>query len=336
MIIKTVSYPRAAMIGNPSDGYFGKTIAFTFADFQADITLYQSPEIEILPGRRDTTKFGSLKTLAEDVGNFGYYGGVRLLKAAIKKFYDYSLENDIELDDRNFTIRYHSSIPLHLGLAGSSSIITACMRALCAFYGVTIAEHALANLVLSVETEELGIGAGLQDRVAQAYQGIVFMDFDRELIQSRGYGTYEPLKPKRLPPLYIAYKTELSEGSEILHNDLCYRFNRGDADVVAAMEQFGEYTLAVREMFRTEEYTKLGEVMNANFDLRKSITMISTENQEMVDAARSVGASAKFTGSGGAIIGTFSDEHTDDEQYARVEAALHEVGARTIKPEIVW
>ena len=49
MIIKTVSYPRAALIGNPSDGYFGKTIAFTFADFQADITLYQSPELEILP-----------------------------------------------------------------------------------------------------------------------------------------------------------------------------------------------------------------------------------------------------------------------------------------------
>ena len=30
MITKAHAYPRAALIGNPSDGYFGKTIAFTF------------------------------------------------------------------------------------------------------------------------------------------------------------------------------------------------------------------------------------------------------------------------------------------------------------------
>jgi glucuronokinase len=332
MIIKTVSYPRAALIGNPSDGYFGKTIAFTFADFQADITLYQSPEVEILPGRRDTTKFESLSALAGDVGSFGYYGGVRLVKAAIKKFYDYSVDQGVELDERNFTIRYHSSIPLHLGLAGSSAIITACMRALMAYYSVSIPPWALANLVLSVEIEELGIGAGLQDRVAQAYQGIVYMDFERGLMERRGYGEYEPLRPKKLPSLYIAYKTELSEGSEVLHNDLRYRFNRGDADVVAAMEQFGELTRLAAQMFRSGEYAGLPELMNANFDLRKSITAISKENEEMVDAARSVGASAKFTGSGGAIIGTY----TDEKQFDAVESALNEVGARTIRPEIVW
>jgi glucuronokinase len=162
------------------------------------------------------------------------------------------------------------------------------------------------------------------------------MDFDRKLMERRGYGEYEPLRPKRLPSLYIAYKKELSEGSEVLHNDLRYRFNRGDADVVAAMEQFGEYTLAVREMFQTEEYSRLPELMNANFDLRKSITAISKENQEMVDAARSVGASAKFTGSGGAIIGTLLNEEADEKQFARLKSALNEVGARTIKPQIVW
>jgi glucuronokinase len=39
MIIKTHAYPRAALIGNPSDGYFGKTIAFTFSNFQAEVTI---------------------------------------------------------------------------------------------------------------------------------------------------------------------------------------------------------------------------------------------------------------------------------------------------------
>ena len=336
MIIKTISYPRAALIGNPSDGYFGRTIAFTFADFQADITLYQSPELEILAGRRDTTKFDSLQSLAEDVGSFGYYGGVRLLKATIKKFYDYCVEHAIELDERNFTVRYHSSIPLHLGLAGSSAIITAGMRALMAYYSVSIPPYALANLVLSVEIEELGIGAGLQDRVAQSYQGIVYMDFDRELMEARGYGEYEALKPQKLPNLYIAYKRELSEGSEVVHNDLRYRFNNGEKAVVEAMKQFGEYTRQVRDMFRCEEYAGLPEVMNANFDLRKSISAISRENEEMVDAARSTGASAKFTGSGGAIIGTFSEGDAGEAQFEALKKALTRVGAETIVPQIVW
>jgi len=47
--------------------------------------------------------------------------------------------------------------------------------------------------------------------------------------------------------------------------------------------------------------------MDANFDLRASLYQISTKNKQMVQLARSVGASAKFTGSGGAIIGFYED-----------------------------
>jgi glucuronokinase len=46
------------------------------------------------------------------------------------------------------------------------------------------------NLVLSVERDELGINAGLQDRVIQTYTGLMYMDFGRELMSSRGYGDY--------------------------------------------------------------------------------------------------------------------------------------------------
>lgn len=53
MIIRTIAYPRAGLIGNPSDGYFGKTIAFAFRNFSAQIELWESPELELLPSRRD-------------------------------------------------------------------------------------------------------------------------------------------------------------------------------------------------------------------------------------------------------------------------------------------
>ena len=89
MMIRTVAYPRAALVGNPSDGYHGKTIAFVFDNYCAEVLLYETPELEILAGRRDYTRFDSLETMHHDIGQFGYYGGIRLMKAAGKKFYEY-------------------------------------------------------------------------------------------------------------------------------------------------------------------------------------------------------------------------------------------------------
>ncbi len=56
------------------------------------------------------------------------------------------------------------------------------------------------NLILSVEKEELGINAGLQDRVIQTYGGLLYMDFSKELLDERGYGDYIPLDPSAVWP----------------------------------------------------------------------------------------------------------------------------------------
>ena len=186
MVIKTASYPRAGLIGNPSDGFHGKTISLIVRNFSAGVSLWESPELEIQPARRDEMLFGSLSQLVEDTRTFGYYGGLRLLKASVKRFHDYCGENGISLHSRNFTIRYSSDIPPHVGMAGSSAIITACFRALMQFYEVSITPPTLANLVLSVETDELRIPAGLQDRVVQAYEGVVFMDFAEKHFEQTG------------------------------------------------------------------------------------------------------------------------------------------------------
>ena len=331
MIISTKSYPRAALLGNPSDGYFGKTIAFLFKNFSANVVLYETPEIEILPAHYDSNVFDSISDLSEDVELFGYYGGIRLLKAAVKRFYDYCMTENIKIHEHNFTLRYSSDIPYRLGLAGSSAIITACFRALMEFYKVEIPLHFMANLVLSVETEELGIGAGLQDRVAQAYEVPVFMDFDREIMESRNYGIYEPLEKKHLQNLYIAYQNDLSEGSEVVHNDFRERYNFGVKEVVEAIDSWAEITIQGRKALETGDREKLNQLINQNFDLRRSVMNISSKNIEMVELARSTGASAKFTGSGGAIIGTFED----NKMYENLQKALGKKNIAIIKPEIL-
>ncbi len=330
MIIRTIAFPRAGLIGNPSDGYFGKTIAFAFRNFSAQIELWESPELELLPSRRDHSVFKSIQTLHEDVKQHGYYGGFRLLKAAIKAFYDYCEERGIVLDQKNFTMRYKSDIPNRVGLAGSSALITACVRGLMEFYGVTISRHSLANLVLRVENNELGIPAGLQDRVAQSYQGIVFMDFNRQLMESRGYGDYEILDPAMLPPLFIAYREDLSEGTEVYHNDLRTRWLRGEPEVLEAIEFWAGLALEFRNLIQSGDRAAMHRAINANFDKRASLYDVGAGNREMVETARTTGASAKFAGSGGAIVGIYDDE----AMFARLEAAFAPKGIRVIKPDL--
>lgn len=331
MIIETYSYPRAAVIGNPSDGYYGKTIAFLFSNFSAKVQLYHTPELEIIPQGLDITRFGSMKDLVENVNLSGYYGGLRLLKATIKVFFEYCSECNIVLDEKNFTLRYHSNIPLRLGLAGSSAIITACMKALISFYGVSIPKPILANLVLSVENKELGIAAGLQDRVAQAYEKPVFMDFRKDIMQKQGFGLYEDLDVKNFPNMYIAFRKNLSEGTEVIHNNLRARYNIGEKVVLDAMETWAEYTLKFKAALAKKDFKTIHDLINANFDLRRSLIQVSKGNIEMVETARSVGASAKFTGSGGAIIGTYDDE----AMYQELEKALDKKDIEVIKPNIV-
>ncbi len=330
MIITTRAYPRAGLVGNPSDGYYGKTIAFVFTNFHCEVVLYETPELEILSHTRDQSRFKDLKTLVEDVRLFGYYGGVRLLKATIKRFCDYCREQDLPLDSRQFTLSYRTDIPTRVGLAGSSAIITACLRALMRFYGVNISRPQQANLILSVEKNELGICAGLQDRVAQVYEGLVYMDFNKSIMEQQGHGRYEPLDPGLLPPLYIAYHDDLSEGSEVFHNDIRGRFERGDPVIVDAVKLWANLTEQVRACLLNGECEKTGHLLNYNFDMRRKIYNISPGNVLIVETARAVGASAKFSGSGGAIVGTY----TDEAMYERLVKALEAIQAKVFKPII--
>jgi glucuronokinase len=331
LIIITKSYPRAALLGNPSDGYYGKTIAFPFDNFCAEVTLYETPELEILPAEYDSNIFDSIDELVFDVKLYGYYGGIRLLKAAVKKFHDYCTEESLKLDNRNFTIRYKSDIPYKLGLAGSSAIITACFKALMIFFGVKIPKQILANLVLSVEVDELDITAGLQDRVVQAYESPVYMDFSKELMDKQGWGLYQTINFDLLKNLYIAYRTDLAEGSETVHNNFRERYNFGDPQVLEAIKEWIELTEEGKEALEKGDFEKLAHHINRNFDIRRSAMNISAKNILMVEKARSVGASAKFTGSGGAIIGTFRN----DEMFENLVKALNELNVQVIKPSIV-
>lgn len=326
-------FARAGLIGNPSDGYNGKTLTIIVKNFYAQVILYEWDRIEIVPSASDESDFRSIYDLAQDVRLHGYYGGIRLIKAAINGFVLYCNKRRLTLPDRNFSLRYTTSIPRQVGMAGSSAIVVATLRALTDFYEIDIPKRVLPSLVLSIERDQLGIPAGLQDRVAQVYEGCTYMNFAKETMKTEdGFvvGEYENLSPSLLPPLYVSYSADCSEPTEVFHNNLRFRYDQGEPAVVSAMQQCAELTERAREALLAGRQELLPALLDANFDIRHSICRLPKEQILMVETARSCGASANFAGSGGAIVGTYPDESA----FAKLQAEMKRIGCETVKPMV--
>lgn len=257
---------RAALAGNPSDGYGGAVLAVTIPAFVARVEVGADEAPVSRPELIDAT-------LARFRREFGVAG---------------------ELTD------WETSIPRSVGLGGSSAIVIATLRALCQLGAVALAPDTMAELALSIERDDLGIAAGLQDRVAQCYGGLTFMDFGEPHV-------YERLHPELLPPLLIAWRPHAAEHSGVVHNDLRARFDRGDAAVRDGMRELGDLARAARDAVLTGDEVQLARCADGSFDVRARILDLDARHVEMVTVARASGAGVNYTGSGGAIVCVCSD-----------------------------
>jgi glucuronokinase len=156
------------------------------------------------------------------------------------------------------------------------------------------------------------------------------MDFAPERRVTRsGYqvGAYERLDLAALPPLYLAYKQGGGKAVQAIHSTLRVRYERGDPDVLAAMRTFAGLTDQARAALAERDNQRLHRLIDENFDARRRITDVRQDYLQMVERARAAGASANFSGSGGAIIGTYGDEAT----FAGLEKALEGINCRVLK-----
>ncbi|CAG06471.1 unnamed protein product [Tetraodon nigroviridis] len=243
----------------------------------------------------DPTEFGSLQDLFCISRKEGYLGGLRLLQATCKKFYQFC--------------------------SRQGAIVSATLKCLMKFYNITdndLPRPIRANFILNVETDELFITAGLQDRVVQVYEGLVYMDFSKELMDERGYGNYVSLDMSVLPPFWLAYLSDPSDSGRI-HSNIRQRWLGGEPLVVEAMRTFAELTDAARAALENRDWTRLAQLMDQNFELRRhaacdvSIRTVYTDeclgpgNLKMVQLAKQFGSAVKLPGSGGAVVGLCLD-----------------------------
>jgi glucuronokinase len=254
------AFARAALAGNPSDGYGGAVLAVCVPGLVARAQAMPADEPRSDPPSA-------------------------LVDASIARF-----------ARGPCAVRWETTVPREVGLGGSSAIVTATVRALCALHGQALEPDELAEMVLAVEVEDLGIAAGPQDRYAQAHEGLVLMDFA---------GTrprVERLDPGLLPPLYLAWRASAAEASHAVHGGLR---ERGDEPRVrAGMQRLAGAARAAGQALREGDHAAFAAALDASFDEREALLDLDPRHEAMVRAARGAAASANYAGSGGAIAGT--------------------------------
>lgn len=295
------AYARAGLLGNPGDGYGGKALATIVYDFSATVTADHGDGFAIRPQAWDGLDFPSITEAATAFAGGGCDDGLRLIRAATKRFVAMVSAEDPSTAPltQGTRLSYRTTIPRQVGLSGSSALVIATLRALSRHYGVSLDPFGLSEAALAAELEDLGIPAGAMDRVVQSYEGTVLMD----LADPRSPERYVRVSTEGLPPLFIAWTPRRTKNSGSLHGPLRQRWERGDPavlDVVAELRALVDEGMVALE---ARDHEAFGRLMTRNFELRGRIFPITREDDEMVALARAHGCPAKLAGSGGAIVG---------------------------------
>lgn len=265
------AYARAALAGNPSDGYGGGVLAVCLGNSSVSVELHERP--------------GAATLEVEPSAASG------LVRAAAAR---HAAATGRDAPALRATVR--TAIPREVGLAGSSAIVIATLRALDALLGTRVSVARLPTLALAAETD-LGIAAGLQDRVAQAHGGLTAMTFALD-------GSYaaRALDPLRLPPLALAWDTRGAAPSGAYHSDLRARWAAGEPLVRSVMAALRRVAAEAAAAVIDGDADALGRAMDRSFDLRAALGPLPPRHVALVDAARRYGLPVNFTGSGGSVI----------------------------------
>jgi glucuronokinase len=289
MVVKERAYGRVGLLGNPSDIYGGKVIGFTINKY-ASVSVGEGDELKISGN-------GGI-----EVGNLNYNGNHNLVKATIK-----TLGKEQLLSNADFSIEYESNIPLGSGLAGSSAICVATLRALNRWFNLNLDRAQIAELALRTEVDELNIAAGFQDRYAISFEGVNYMDFSGKEFMRIGDSPaiIERLDVREIP-FFLALGVQ-PKSSAIVHNPLRQRFLYGSEyerkEIKEGMDRIAALAEQGKDYLTRGKWEDVGALMNMNTDFRQELNPHMKGDLEMIAAARELGAlGAKVAGSGGAVV----------------------------------
>jgi galactokinase/mevalonate kinase-like predicted kinase len=235
-------------------------------------------------------------------------------------------------------ISYRTEIPFGSGLAGSTALLAALIRALAAWRGETPSPYELAESSRRTERELLGVACGWVDHYLTSFGGLRYVDLrgkERDpAAHGQPFATVEDLAPfvPRLP--FVLAFTGVSHHSGSVHAPIRARWERGDADVVRGYERVAAIAREGKSALLRADWTRFGALMDENHAIQRDFGGSGESNERLLKAARDAGAlGAKLAGAGGG--GTIVALWPDPDP-APLDRALRAAGASAIyRPEPV-
>jgi glucuronokinase len=318
------AFARAGLLGNPSDGYGGKAIGIPVRNFGARVTVSPADEADefVVSAGGDPVRLRTIHRV-DPLPPAPRNGLERLVVAAAARL---ARSAHPPAGSASCHLACTTTVPRQVGLAGSSAVIIATLRALSTAWEIELSPFALAEMALATEVEDLGVAAGPMDRVVQAYERTMLMD----LAPPRSETSYRELDPTSLPPILIAWDPRGGKSSDVTHGDLRSRWERGDPAVHEVVAELRAVVDRGVEALAAGDHAAFADLMDLNFRLRCRITPVGTVDRKMVGLAQANGAAAKLCGSGGSVvIVPRLGAHLD-----KLSSVLEPEGFRTCRPEL--
>lgn len=279
---------RIHLAGNPSDGYGGAVLSTVVPELAATVRAERARRFSVTGPAQS---WSSLTALADDGARYGHDGGDRLVTAALATLHRLLPPS---LDRAPLAFEWETTIPRSVGLGGSSAIVVATMVAALGSWGLDVPDHELAEAALVAETEELGITAGLADRVAQVARTTVLTDCRGPHTEIERVAVGAPML------LTLAWSAAAAAPSGDYHAGLGAR--AGDAEVRSAMARLASLADDAADALATGDRAAFGEALDASLRAREALGPVPLAALAPVPALRADGAKVNFAGSGGALV----------------------------------
>jgi galactokinase/mevalonate kinase-like predicted kinase len=317
-----VSAPgRAGIIGNPTDMYGGSVISCS-VPMRARVTITPAPEL-VLETNAQELRIASRDDLRPRGDRFD------LVRAIL----DY-----LRLPPLACHVHYESEIPLRSGMAGSTALVVALLKAFLDWQGQSINPYQLAERARYIELNNLKVVCGYQDACMCTFGGLNYMDFRGKQFYRQAeaelFATIEPLA-NYVPhlPFVLAF-TGVQHASSAVHKPLRERWLEGEPVVVQGYERMTEVARMGKKALILGDWPLLGRLMNENHSIQRDLGGSGEVNERLIGAALGAGAlGAKLAGAGdgGTIIALWPWPDTGP-----LEEALLQAGASAIyRPEVM-
>lgn len=287
---------RAGLSGNPSDALGGVAVAVPVPQLGATVELHDADRLTIRS--LDHAGWATVDELVQHAQRYGHEGGSRLVSAAIVSLARWCAAHDVPVDPSPFELRWSTDAPRSVGLGGSSAIVIAALRALCARWGVRLDAPQLARVALSAEVDELGVAAGWMDRAVQAFDAPTLVD-------TRGGAEVPSLHVVDADPrleLLVAWDPAGASPSGRLHGRLRERAAAREPAVLSAVGRLVEAALIAAEALERGDRGQLAAAVDQTCAARDDLGALDDGTRRLVRLAAAQEASATSAGSGGAVM----------------------------------